>query len=291
MNLFSTTNNLFINYRDKKAPKRIFQFVLGCLIISLSYNIFLAENKLVSGGVGGVAVILNHLFSIDNSLCIITINIFLLVLSLILLGWEKTRATIFGVLLFPSCIKLTEHINVWLQINNTHLLLSAIIGGIIYGIGVGLIFKAGFTTGGTDIVNQIIAKYAKTSISKAMLYTDGAVVISSGIFFGFDSMMYSILILYIVSYISDRIVLGISDNKVFYIITEKDTEIKQYIINDLKHGVTIFKGKGGLKRKPANVLMTVLPTKDYYQLRTGIKSIDKDAFFIVTDSYEVFGGE
>ena len=161
----------------------------------------------------------------------------------------------------------------------------------MYGFGAGLVFTAGFTTGGTDILNQIISKYGKTSMGKSMLMSDGLIVLSSGIFFGFSSMMYSILILYIISYISDRILLGISDNKMFYIITEKDEEIKEYILNDLKHGVTVFKGQGGYKNKKGNILMTVLPTKDYYNLRMGIKEIDDEAFFIVTDSYELFGGE
>ena len=170
-------------------------------------------------------------------------------------------------------------------------MLSVLIGGILYGIGAGLVFKAGFTTGGTDILNQIISKYAKISIGKSMLISDGTIVLSSAIFFGLDIMLYSVVILYIISYISDRIILGISDNKMFYIITDKDEEIKDFILNKLKHGVTVFKAKGGYRKIKGNVLMTVLPTKDYYTLRTGIKEIDRTAFFIVTDSYELYGGE
>ena len=99
------------------------------------------------------------------------------------------------------------------------------------------------------------------------------------------------VILYIISYIAHRIILGISDNKIFYIVTDMDKEIKDFILNKLNHGVTVFKAKGGYKKVRSNVLMTVLPTKDYYILKTGIKKIDKSAFFIVTDSYELYGGE
>ena len=194
-------------------------------------------------------------------------------------------------ILFPLFVKLTENVNIWLEIESSNLLLSVLIGGVLYGIGAGLVFKAGFTTGGTDILNQIISKYAKISIGKSMLYSDGTIVLSSGIFFGIDIMMYSIVLLYIISYISDRIILGISDNKMFYIITEKDKEIKEYILNTLHHGVTVFKAKGGYRKKEGKVLMTVLPTKDFYTLKSGIKRIDKLAFFIVTDSYELYGGE
>lgn len=293
MNLFSTTKNLSIlgNLEKKNYLKRLIQFIIGCFIVSVAYNVFIVDNKIVPGGVGGIAVIVNNLLGIDNTITIIVLNIVLLILSFILLGVEKTRKSMLGTILLPLFIKLTEHFNVWLEIDNTNILLSVLIGGILYGIGAGLVFKAGFTTGGTDILNQIISKFAKISIGKSMLICDGTIVLSSGIFFGLDIMLYSVVILYIISYISDRIILGISDNKIFYIVTDMDKEIKDFILNKLNHGVTVFKAKGGYKKVRGNVLMTVLPTKDYYILKTGIKKIDKSAFFIVTDSYELYGGE
>lgn len=293
MNLFSTTKNLSIlgNLEKKNYLKRLIQFIIGCFIVSVAYNVFIVDNKIVPGGVGGIAVIVNNLLDIDNTITIIVLNVVLLILSFILLGVEKTRKSMLGTILLPLFIKLTEHFNVWLEIDNTNILLSVLIGGILYGIGAGLVFKAGFTTGGTDILNQIISKFAKISIGKSMLICDGTIVLSSGIFFGLDIMLYSVVILYIISYISDRIILGISDNKIFYIVTDMDKEIKDFILNKLNHGVTVFKAKGGYKKVRGNVLMTVLPTKDYYILKTGIKKIDKSAFFIVTDSYELYGGE
>lgn len=293
MNFFSKNKNLkmaqYINKKD--YLKRLFQFLIGCLILSIAYNIFIAPNNLVPGGVGGIAIIVGKFFNIDNSYFILIMNIILLISSLVLLGKEKTRATILGAILFPLFIKLTEDINVWVQMDTTQLLLSSIFGGIIYGFGAGLIFKAGFTTGGTDIINQILSKYFKISIGKSMLFSDGIIVLSSGIFFGINSMMYSLLILYITSLISDRVILGISESKLFLIITEKDDEVKDYIMKYMGHGVTIMKARGGYKKGTENVLMTVLPTKDYYQLKEGIEAIDKDVFYIIADTYEVFGGE
>lgn len=294
MNFFSKNKDIIIqnNFKNRTHKmKRLIEFIFGCFIISLSYNIFIASNQLVPGGVGGIAVILNNLFQISNSLTILIMNIFLLILSYLLLGKEKTKATLLGTILFPLFIKLTEHANVWILVDTSKILLSAIFGGIIYGFGAGLVFKAGFTTGGTDIVNQILSKYLKISMGKSMLLSDGLIVLSSGLFFGIDSMLYSILILYLISLMSDRVVLGVSDNKMFYIITDKDQEIRDYILNKLGHGVTIYKAQGGYRSKVGNVLMTVLPTKDYYVLKNGIKEIDKESFFIVTDSYEVVGGE
>ena len=289
MNLFSKNNNIIV--KRKTLVKRYLEFILGCFIVSLAYNIFIAPNRLVPGGVGGIAIILNKLFNVDYAIIIFIMNIFLLLLSLILLGKEKTKATVLGSVLFPIFVRATEYLNVWLQIDTSNLLLSAISGGILFGVGAGLIFRAGFTTGGTDIVNQIISKYLKITLGKSMLLSDGLIVLVSGYFFGINHMLYSIVVLYIISLISDRIVLGISDSKMFLIVTDKDEEVKDYIIKKLGHGVTIFKGKGGYKKEKDDVLMAVLPTKDYYSLRDGIKKIDKDVFYIITDTYEVFGGE
>ncbi len=291
-------NNIANQYEEyvklinrKSFFRRFIEFLLGCLVVSIGYNVFVAPNSLVPKGVGGIAVILNTLFGLNNAAVIFTLNGILLIASLIFLGKDKTKATLLGSILFPICVKLTENANVWLQIDHSQVLLSAIFGGIIYGLGTGLIFRGGFTTGGTDIINQIASKYAKISIGKSMLITDGLIVLSSGIFLGINNMLYSIIILYITSLISDRVILGISDSKTFLIITEKEDEVKDYIMKELNHGVTKLDAKGGYHKETETVLMTVLPTKEYIRLKEGIQRIDKKAFYIITDTYEVFGGE
>lgn len=288
MNFFSKTKNIQI--KNKHNWMRFLQFFFGCFIVALAYNLFIASNNLVPGGVGGIAVILNDFFAIDKSMIILVVNVTLLLLSFILLGIDKTKSTLLGSLLFPLMVKLTEHANVWIEFDTSKVLLMAIVGGLFYGTGAGLIFKAGYTTGGTDILNQIISKYGKMTMGKSMLLSDGLIVVISGLLFGITSMLYSILILYMISVISDRIVLGISSNKMFYIITKKDREIKNYILKELSLKATLLKAKGGPNQQNERVIMTVLPTKRYYELINGIEEIDNNAFFIVTDSYEVFGG-
>ena len=275
----------------KSRVKRYFNFTIGCLLMAISYNLFLASNDIVSGGIGGIAIILNELTSISNSLVIFICNIFLLILSYFILGKEKTKATLMGSLLLPILIELTSNINVWLELDTSQLLVSSVFGGVIYGFGLGMIFKAGFTTGGTDILNQIISKFMKIGIGKSMLLCDGSIVLLSGLVFGPTKVMYAIMVLYIISLISDRVILGVSDSKAFYIITDQEELIKEYILKVLNHGVTVFNAKGGYKKDTQTVLMCVLPTKDYYRLKAGITEIDNDAFVVVTDAYEVFGGE
>lgn len=275
----------------KSLFKRYWNFLLGCLLVAIAYNLFLAPNNIVSGGVGGVAIILNGLFGLNNSIVIFVLDVILLIISYFLLGKEQTRATVLGSLLFPLFVELTSGITAWIPIEQSELLLSSVIGGVINGFGLGMIFKAGFTTGGTDILNQIVSKYGKMSLGKSMIFTDGLIVLASAFVFGPTKVMYAVIVLYIISLMSDKVVLGISDSKAFYIITDKDQEIKEYILKVLNHGVTVFNAKGGFAKEKQNVLMCVLPTRDYYRLKAGINEIDSEAFFVVTDAYEVFGGE
>lgn len=276
---------------NKSKLGRYIQFCIGCLLIAISFNLFLSPNNIVSGGVSGVSILLNHLIGINTSVFILSVNVVLLILSYFLLGKEKTKASVFGSLLYPFFIEITKNINLVLEIDNSQLLLSTIFAGVLYGFGAGIIFKAGFTTGGTDILNQIISKYFKVGMGKSILYCDGTIVALTGIVFGINKLMYSILVLYLVSYMSDKVILGISDSKAFYIITKEEKKIREYILKYLNHGVTVIDAKGGFNKENKNVLLCVLPTKDYYKLKEGINEIDKDAFFVVTDAYEVSGGE
>lgn len=293
MRIFSQNKNFRIleEIREKSKYKRLVRFIIGCFLVAIAYNLFLAPNDIVAGGVGGIAIILNELFKFDYSTVILIGNIILLIVSYIFLGKEKTRGSILGSLVFPICVKLTSDIGTYIDIDNSQLLLSAVFGGVLYGFGAGMIFKAGYTGGGTDILSQLINKYLKLSIGKSILCTDGTIVILSSFVFGTNKLLYAIITLYIISLISDRVILGISDSKAFYIVTDEEQAIKEYILKYLNHGVTVFNAKGGFAKEKQTVLMCVLPTKDYYRLKEGISEIDPDAFFVVTDAYEVFGGE
>lgn len=275
---------------QKGRIKRYIELIIGSFLAALAFNLFCSPNNLVPGGVSGLSIIIHHIFNIDTSLFILIADIILLIASYFLLGKEKTIHSILGSLLFPLFVSLTENINSILNLDTSILLLAAIFSGVIQGFGAGLVFKAGFSLGGTDIVNQILSKYLKISIGNAMYFSDGVIVLLSGIVFGINKIMYALILLYIISYITDRVILGISDSKAFYIITKEDKKIKDYIIKELKHSVTELSAEGGFAKKKENVLMCVLPTKEYYKFKIGINEIDPNAFFVVTDAYEVVGG-
>lgn len=293
MRIFSKPKDLKIleKINSKSTVKRHIQFILGCFLIAVSYNLFLAPNNIVAGGVGGFAIIINYLTGIENFIVILIADALLLILSYFLLGKKKTKATILGSILFPIFVSLTSNIGTIIDIDTNQLLLISVFGGVVYGFGAGMIYKAGFTTGGTDIINQILSKYLKISMGNSMLYCDGTIVLLTAFVFGPTHFMYSIIVLYVISFMSDRVILGVSDSKAFYIVTQEESKIKEYIIKYLNHGVTVFNAKGGYAKENQTVLMCVLPTKDYYKLKEGIHEIDPNSFFVVTDAYEVFGGE
>ncbi len=283
--------NILEKIENKDVIKRYFEFILGCFILAASFNLFLVDNDLVPGGVGGVAIIFKEVFNMNPSVVILILDLLLLVMSFVFLGVEKTKGSILGSIIFPIFVELTSKLGYIIEVDNSQLLLSTIIGGVLYGFGAGMIFKAGFTTGGTDILNQIISKYARISIGNSMILSDGLIVLTSGFIFGVTKLMYGIIILYIISYMADKVILGISDCKAFYIVTDKEEEIKEYILKYLNCGVTVFNAKGGYTKTRQNVLLCVLRTREYYRLKEGIREIDENAFFVVTDAYEVCGVE
>lgn len=270
--------------------QRYASFLLGIFIVAIAYNMFVLPSDVVYG-VGGIAVILKKLFGLSPFIIILGSSILLLLLSYVMLGKEKTATSIVGSFLYPIFVKLTEFIPKYLHLEEADPLLIVVVGAVATGFGLGLIFKAGFTTGGTDILNQIVAKYGKTSMGNAMLFTDGLIIVLSGFVFGIIKVIYSLLSLYIISVMSDKVIIGISQSKAFYVITEHEADVKKFVLKHLSHGVTIFDVRGGYTGNHQKMIMFIVPTKEYYLAKESITKIDPEAFFVVTDAYEVSGVE
>ena len=281
--------NIIKKIYQNSRTSRYITFLFGILLISISYNIFVLLSKVVYG-MGGIGVILKNVYNIAPFITILVGSSIMLVLSFILLGKEKTKYSILGTFTYPLFIKLTDFVPNYIDLGNLEMIVIVVFGALVTGIGLGLVFKAGFTTGGTDILNQIMSKYIKVPLGKAMLLTDGVIIIGSLFVFGFENFIYSVISLAIISFITDKVIIGISNSKTFYIITEHETMIKKFLNYKLGHGITILDGRGGYTGNNQKVIMCTVPTKDYFIVKEGIKKIDPEAFFLVTDAYEVSGG-
>ena len=275
---------------NKKSLTRIIYFILGLFSFSFGFTFFLLPNNLVFGGVSGLSIIFKELFNFDTSLFVLIVSVALLGLSFIFLGKEKTFGSVLGSLLLPVFLELTNILSKYVVLEEIELILSAIFGGLLAGVGLGLVYKAGFTTGGTDIINQIMHKYLKISLGKSMLIVDMLIVSSSIFVFGLNNFAYALVVLYIMTNMTDRVILGVGKKKAFYIVTDKTIEVKKYIIDTLGHSVTVLDAVGGYSKDNQKLIFCVIPTREYYVLKEGINKIDQEAFFVVCDAYEVFGG-
>ena len=262
----------------------------GLLISSFAFNLFFVPNNIVVGGISGLSLIIKEYFHIKPSLFISIASVFLIIISFIFLGKEKTLNTLVVVIIYPIFIEATSKITIHINLETSSLLLTIIFGGALDGLAAGLILKEGFSAGGTQIITQIMHKYLHMSIGKSSLIVNSLIIITAIFTFGLTKSMYAVIALYISTTITDRVILGISNNKSFYIITDKEEEVCEFIIQNLHHSVTIINAKGGYSNKNKKLLLCVIPTKEYFLVKEVVLEIDKNAFFLITDSYEAIGG-
>ncbi len=267
-------------------------FVLGVVLLALCYNLFLLPNDLVVSGMSGLGIALEDLCHINATAFIYIANIILLFVSFIFLGYEKTKNTIIGSLLYPIMITFTAPIAQYILKNYpiTDTLVLTLFASLLYGISNGLIYKCGYTTGGNDVLMQLLNKYFKIPESKALAIVNLLVIILGAITFGYMKGIYSLFILLLSTFFIDKIMLGIADSKLFYIYTKEEKKIKKLILNEIKSGFTILPTKGGYSHNNGSLIMCVVPNRYYYILKEKILEIDPDAFFIVDTCYEVNGG-
>lgn len=268
-------------------------FVFAIFLLAMCYHLFLLPNEFITGGTNGIAIIFNKLFNIDPTVFLYISRIVLLIISFICLGYKKTLPTVLGSLLYPIMVTITEPIALALlqYINISQVLISVVITGFLYGASSALIYKSGFTTGGGDVIMELIKKYAKVSTSVANFSYSFIILLMGAFVFGFESFIYSIIILLISNHFIDKITLGVSLSKVFFIYTNKLSEVKKVITEEYDSGVTILQSKQEFLHKKGEILMVAVSNLDCYRLRNRILELDPNAFFVINDCYEVNGGK
>ncbi len=265
--------------------------IIGTFLSALAFTIFFSPYDIVIGGVGGIAIILRDLFEFNESLTVLILSLILYLIGIIFLDRKEILKTFVASILFPLFIYLTSLLLTKIDLSIDNRLLASISGGTLFGFGLGIIYKEGYTTGGIDIVTKILNKYFNISFGVGTLILDGIVTISGAFIFGFETLIYSIIAILIYSNIIDKVTLGLLNNRSFNIITSYPDEVKKFIIDELHHGVTILNGKGAYTDEKKSILFVVIPKRDYYKLKEGIKKIDSKAFFVVSSNYEVGGGK
>ena len=274
----------------KTKIKRYITVVIGTFLVALAFNLFLSPYNLASNGISGLAIIINRLTGINEGVFVLIVNIFLLGVSYNFLGRKKTKHSLIGSLLLPVFISITAPVSKYIVLKDLDLLIIALLGGIISGIGYGLIYQHDYTTGGTDILNQLMEKYYKIPMNKAILYIDGMVVLLGGVVFGFSSMLYSMIVLYIISELSNRTMLKINQNQILLVQSKKIDQIKEYISKEYYYDSSILNSTGGYTKEKQKTLFCAVSKRDYYPIKEGILLIDPKAFITIITAYEEKNG-
>lgn len=271
---------------------RSFVLIFSVALLALNYNLFLSPNNFVIGGTSGLAIIIHEIFGLTPAIFISITSIILVILAILFLGWKETKRCIFGSILYPVFVSITvpvaTFLRPYLQFDST--IIVVLIAGILCGTANGLIYKTGFNTGGSDVLMKIVNKYAKIPEGKSVFSINIIIMLFGFIIFGTNKFIYSLIILFLNTMLIDRIIIGISNSKLFFIYTKEEEKVKNFIIEELKTGVTIFDAKGGFSGEENHVLMCVVPNQDYYLFKETVLEIDKNAFFVINDCYEVTGG-
>ena len=274
----------------KKFWSRLSIMTLSIFVFALNYNTFLLPNNLVTGGTGGIATIVNHYFGMEPSLFIFIFNMFFLIVCFFVMGPRTTGMALLGSIIYPLAVSATKDLGLYLShvIVFQDFILTVIIAGLISGITTGLIFRTGYSTSGNDIIVMMSSKYFKASTGAISLILNTLILIVGAISFGLGQAIYAVVIIVISSFMIDKVMNGISESKIFYITTKKPTEIKRFI-RESENGYTILKTDS--LNKNEEVIMCVVPTRDYHLMKMAIKEIDPKVFLVISDCYEVYGGK
>ena len=258
---------------------------LACVVMAFNINYFFVGNKLAEGGVSGLSLIIHYLSNIDVSYLYFALNIPLIILAYIFLGKNFLLKTFFATFVLSVFLKVFASFSEPLD----DILLAAIFGGAINGIAIGIVFYAGGSTGGMDIVAKIVNKYTGIPISRILLATDFIVLSMVAVIFGKVIFMYTLISLVISSKMIDIIQVGIYSAKGVTIITTKEDEIRKRIMEETKRGITLINAKGGYTQKEIGMLYCVVGQYQLIRVKTIVKEVDPSAFMIVADVHEVIG--
>ncbi|MFF2177945.1 YitT family protein [Lysinibacillus sp. NPDC058147] len=259
--------------------------IVGAAIIAIGFNVFLLPNQVASGGVSGISTILHGLFGWNPGFVQYAFNIPLFIAGVLFLGKKFGIKSFIGTITLPFIVLLTNSWGPWTD----NPLLGALFGGIVVGLGIGLVFKGNASTGGTDLLAQIITKYTGISLGTSVLLIDGIIAISAAIVFDLEKGLYALIGLYVTTKTIDIIQLGFSQSKMVYIITMKQDEVRDAIYAEINRGVTKLPAIGGYTGEARPVLMVVVYQTEFTKLKQLIKNVDPSAFVIVSDAYEVLG--
>ena len=273
--------------------------VIGSIILAAGFVFFISPYKIVPGGVYGIAIVIHYmtegLFTwapsgLPIGLMGLIMNIPLTLIGIKILGPRFGVKTVVGFVLTSIFMDLITYLYGEAPLVAGDALLSSIFGGVLVGVGLGLIFKSKATSGGSDIVAMILAKYTKMPLGQLMIYVDSVIVLVGLVVFAdWKIPLYSWIVIYVTGKTIDIVLQGMSVDKTLFIISDKFVEIRNRIINDLNRGGTYIPGKGMYNGSDKTIIFTVVNRREMALLQEYIHEIDPKAFLTVLEANEILG--
>lgn len=264
--------------------------LLGTFLVASAINIFFVPNKISTGGASGVGIILYYLYEIPVSFWVLVINIPLFIISLKELGFKFCLKALIGTGLLIILLEVTTPLKEYINISND-LFIASIFGGLINGLGLSLVFRADGSTGGSDLLAQIIyKKRSASSIGSILLVIDTFVIVANAIVFNsITTALYSVVALYISKQTTDIVFEGVNYTKAVNIITKKGEEIAKEILEKTERGVTISECIGIYTGEKYTHVISVMTIPQLPKVKRIVKEIDRTAFVYISNTNEVLG--
>lgn len=272
-----------------KTGKEYLVVLLGALVQAFALRLFLVPGQLVSGGISGAAQIINYFAPIPIGLMVFIGNIPLFVLGWRFLGGPRfafrTAVAVGAFSLFTDLLVLVIPSQGMTQDN----VLNALFGGVFLGVGLGLVYRGGGTSGGSDILGRILNHRLGISISAAYLLTDSLVVLAGGFAFSWEKALYGMVVIYVSGLAAEMVSEGSGIFRTAIIISEKHTEIAREVMETMERGVTVLSGTGAYTGSDRPVLYCVVTRSEVNQLKEMVQEIDPTAFMVIGVSHEALG--
>ncbi len=278
--------------RTINFQKRYTMITLGIFLMVVGFYYFIAPYNLVIGGVSGVGLLFHELLQVPISLVVFILNVVLLGLGWLMLGWKSFYRSIYGSIMFPFFLFLLETFSPLLDLPDDFII-SIAFGGFFMGLGFGYVIKYGGTSGGTDIPIKILNKMFKLPLSVSIYAVDGIIILAGMITFystnGIAGGLYAILTVVLAGKVADMVVIGANSLRSVQIITNQPEAIKDLIYKHLERGVSLVPVKGGYSDTPKTMLVTVITRNEYYIIRNIIAETDPEAFVFANPASEIHG--
>ena len=269
----------------KDNGRTIGEVVLGSAIYSLGMNMFYTPAKLLAGGATGFAQILHYQFGWPIALMVVLINIPLFLIGLWLINRKFIIYSAIGMAIFTGFIQLFSG----LSIPFTSPLTSVVVGGVLLGLGVGLIYRSGASVGGTDIIAKILNKYFSINMATSALAINAVIIFASAFVFGLDQAVLTICAMFISSQVNSFVIDGIDHRRAILIISDKKQELSEALMEKLNRGVTVIDAQGAYTGQEHSLMYIVINKHQLNLLKSIVKRVDPNAFFTIITVNGVYG--